>query len=41
LLANRVIAQIRRRLGVTLSMTTLFDHPTVAELTTVVREAAR
>ena len=40
LLANRVVARIRRRLGVTLPITALFDHPTVAELTSAVRAAA-
>ncbi|WP_436498681.1 non-ribosomal peptide synthetase [Actinokineospora sp. HUAS TT18] len=37
LLANRVLALIHRRLGPKVSLTALFDHPTVAGLAGVVR----
>ena len=41
LLANRIVARVRRRLGVDVPLSAVFDHPTVAELAVVVRGAGR
>ncbi len=37
LLANKVVSQVRRRLGVPLPLDAVFDHPTIAGLAAVIR----
>ena len=39
LLATRIVSQVRRRLDVSLPLDAVFDHPTVAALAAVVRDA--
>jgi amino acid adenylation domain-containing protein len=39
LLANRVVTQVRKRLGVRLGLDAIFDHPTIAELAAEVERA--
>jgi amino acid adenylation domain-containing protein len=40
LLANRIVTQVRRRMGVSLPLASVFDHPTVAELAQRIRALA-
>lgn len=39
LLANKVVSQVRRRLGVTLPLGAVFDHPTIAGLAAAIQAA--
>ncbi|HEV2345838.1 MAG TPA: non-ribosomal peptide synthetase [Actinocrinis sp.] len=39
LLANKVVSQVRRRLGVTLPLGAVFDHPTITGLAAAIRAA--
>ncbi len=39
LLANKVVSQVRRRLGIALPLDAVFDHPTLGELAAVIQAA--